>query len=89
MKLLFIGVSYKLKINSIGLLVNHLLLDKYSNIVSKHILAFFFLVSKSSMVYLWMKIVTQQEDVILVAREAASVLLKRAGIIIPNRMNIL
>lgn len=30
-----------------------------------------------------------EEDVILVAREAASVLLKRAGIIIPNRMNIL
>ncbi|XP_062156451.1 uncharacterized protein LOC133864191 isoform X2 [Alnus glutinosa] len=30
-----------------------------------------------------------REDVILVAREAASELLKRAGIIIPNRMNIL
>jgi hypothetical protein len=36
-----------------------------------------------------MKIVTQQEEVILSAQKAASELLKRAGIIIPNRMNIL
>jgi 3-hydroxy-3-methylglutaryl CoA synthase len=41
------------------------------------------------MVYLWLQIVSGQEDVISMAQEASSKLLKRAGIIIPKRMNIL
>lgn len=53
-------------------------------------ISFLFLVFKSPMVYSWMqKIVTLQEDVISKAQRAASELLKRAGIIIPNRMNVL
>ena len=51
--------------------------------------SFFFFFSKSCMVYLWLQIVSGQEDVISMAQQASSELLKRAGIIIPKRMNVL